>query len=76
MIYIYLLPSPESLVPNVVGYREDAAIGILKSANLLPVIEERIGSVEVVAKQRPEGGMRVKRGRKVFLKVGKVINDE
>jgi beta-lactam-binding protein with PASTA domain len=77
LIYIYILPAPESLVPNVIRYRERTAIGMLESAKLVPVTEERTGNGDVVSKQRPEAGMRVKKGRKVFLKVGKPIkNDE
>jgi beta-lactam-binding protein with PASTA domain len=76
LIYIYFLPSPESLVPNVVGYKEKSAVEILRSSDFVPMIEERIGSVEVVSNQRPEGGMWVKKGRIVFLKIGKVLENE
>jgi serine/threonine-protein kinase len=71
LILPWYVSSPEVKVPKVVGLKEDEAVGILKDADLSPIVSDTTydenfpkGSVIV---QKPMTGDVVKKGRRVYI---------
>jgi len=70
LIPIFTKKGEEVEVPNVVSMKEWRALSVLSEAGLSPVVRGRkFSQMEegTVIEQDPPSGMRVKKGRKVYL---------
>jgi beta-lactam-binding protein with PASTA domain len=67
----YYAPVPETIVPDLIGLRENEAQAKLIEQNLALKIEARYEEAGTISYQRPEAGMTVKEGRVISVIIGK-----
>ena len=73
-VYFYLTvfsSLPETMVPDVIGLDEKAAVTRIEQMGLTPRVESRNSASNQVSNQRPEPGRVVKTGRVILLIIGK-----
>lgn len=65
--FSYFSSIPETIVPDVIGLKKNAASRRIEKMGLVPKFEAREGASNVITYQRPEPGKVVKFGRVVLI---------